>query len=607
VATGGTAYYSKNLSDHAEITVNCNAWNEDVIEFELAEATEGRIKLSYGTQYFLVIDDVKLEYQGGVVTSALTALVTRAQTLNASLNSSNLTAAIGVAETFLQNPTTQDDVTTQVETLYTAMANALAATTTPVDITAAYLENASFETGKIDPWNWTSAKGTVGETVNTDSKPFYDGQNVVEFTTTGTNGLTQTITHLPAGYYALDAKLNGKAFLKVGTSSTLKQGGTDYLFLRVHPAICQTASMGEVTVGANASVAFRVDNFRLFYGKDEASLQALLLQDVLADGQAVIAMSQFASVTGSERTALQTALQGTDIDAINTAVNALVSAKDSYDKWAKAKTTAAGYTAEAYPYGSAALYEEIQTLCGTAVESATHAATLASELETACFNYYVSNYYCEGVEGRVDHTGSIAGANASGSTIPAAWTVENMEIRTDKTWTDPKTKAADKVVYGVTDAHYRTSKDNTSSMSVTLSNMPAGNYVLCVVTNGSSAVKPSVLVDNTEVGTLSCTGSAKYGTGWIENAVAFSKSAAGDMKLSVQYTGTANYQRWYFDNVRLYQLPSGTSSIDENVAAAGDSEPLYYDIQGRRIGQPAKGLYIVRSADGKVINKVLLK
>jgi hypothetical protein len=112
VDVNGTEYFSKNRSTNKEITLNSNKWNNDIIEFELTQTTTGHFQVSYGIQYFLVIDDVKLEYQGGVITTSLQTVVDKAQTLNGMLNDANLSDAIQTAQNFISNPTTQDDVAT---------------------------------------------------------------------------------------------------------------------------------------------------------------------------------------------------------------------------------------------------------------------------------------------------------------------------------------------------------------------------------------------------------------------------------------------------------------------------------------------------------------
>jgi len=551
-----------------------NAWDQDVLDIELTEPTTGRFQICYGSSYYVIVDDLKLEFFGGVVTTNLANAINKANALNAELNNSELAAAIETSQALLSDPTDQEEVDNQTEALYTAMAAALAATTEPVNITAAYLENPSFETG-IAPWTWVSATGNVGEPINTESTPFIDGKNILEFTSSGTNGISQTISHLPAGYYIIDAKLNQKAFLKIGPGSgTLIQGGKDALFLRVHPSAYNLTADGELTVGAQASVAYRVDNFRLFYGKDEASLLNVLLQDVKADAQAIVAMSKFDIVTGEERTNLLTAIDGTDIDAINTAANAFITATDSYNNFEKARNAAAAYTQEAYPYAKEEIFQQIQTLMATSPTSAANAQEMATQLNEACFNYYVSNSYCEGVANAIDYTGNIVAANATGTNVATAWHKLNMGIRTDKTaWVNPKTSESDKNVYGVTSDYYSTSNGKNSYLWQTISGLPKGKYVLSVTYMSATSVSPEVTVNDEKVGNLTGVGmygGGVYGGGWVDNVITFDKADDGDMKLQLQYTGTANYQEWYFDNLRLFRIDAEEPQDEPEYGIVGD-------------------------------------
>lgn len=569
-----------------------NAWDQDIMDIELTQPTTGRFQICYGSSYYVIVDDIKLEYAGGVVTTALANAVAKATALNAELDDSDLAAAISAAQDFIGDPTSQEDVDSQVATLYAAMSAALAATTTPVDITAAYLENPSFEAG-IAPWTWAGVSGNVAEPTNTESVPFIDGKNILEFATSGTNGINQTVGHLPAGYYAIDAKLNKKAFLKLGPGTgTLLQGGTDPLYLRVHPAVYNLTEEGELTIGAQASTAYRVDNFRLFYGKDEASLLEVLLQAVKADGQAVAGMSQYAIVTGEERASLLTAIDGTDIDAINTAIDRFVAAKDSYTALKKAKETAAKYNKDDYPYGSADIYQQIQTLLATDPTSAAHAEEMTGELNTACFDYYVSNAYCEGVANVKDYTASIVAANATGTAVATAWHKLNMEIRTDKTaWVNPKTNEADKNVYGVTADYYRNSNGKNSYFWQTISSLPKGKYVLSVTYMAPQGVSASVTINDSPIGSLTGIGmysGGLYGGGWVENVITFDKDDDADMKLQLQYTGTANYQEWYFDNLRLYRIDAEPAEQESVYGVVGDFSDWDTDLM---MSQTEQGTY----------------
>lgn len=578
-----------------------SAWDTDVIELELTEPATGRFQLSYGASYFVVVDDIKLKYNGGIITTALLNVISKAHVLNAKLNNADLALAIGDAEAFAANPTSQEDVPLQVETLYSAMGTALIASEGVVDITDVYVDNPSFETGKIDPWAWGGVAGSIHEPTNEDSKPYIDGVNVVEFdTSSGTKKLTQTIPYVPAGCYAIDAKLCQKAFMLLGTNRTSCTGGSGTLYLRAHPAIYTAAEAGELTIGAEYSSSYRIDNFRLFYGKDEASLLATLLETVKADALAVSAMTEFDAITGSERTNLMTAIEGTDSEAINTALNNFVAAKDNYNRFAKAKENAAPYNAENYPYASKELLEQIQNILALDAASSVQAQSLTTELNEACTNVYYSNAYCDGVE-KTDYTDQIVGAKATSEGIDAAWTNTSsyMTIVTDLgSWTNPKTQTTDNTVYGVTTDYYRACANKTSAMQQTIANMPAGKYVVAITAKTTSDTPITVKVNSLEIGSLTGNGTTSAAA-WVEGVFTYEKATDGNMILRIECTPTANYKKWGFDNVRLYYLGNGTGI--QQVNGNAKKEHVAYDLSGRRVAQPKKGLYII---DGqKVVKK----
>lgn len=595
LTSDGTEYFSKKKM------FSSSAWDTDVIEIELTASTKGRFQLTYGASYFVTIDDLKLEYEDGVVTTSLVNLISKAQTLNEKLSNTDLSTAITAAQAFVDNPTTQDDVNIQLETLYGAMATALSATTEVVDITDVYVENASFETGSIDPWEWGDVIGAVNEPSNADSKPYIDGQNVVEFTSNGNNAFSQTATHLPAGFYAVDAKLNLKAYLVVGNSQTLCQGGSDALYLRVHPAVYEATEAGDVVLAAQSSSSFRIDNFRLFYGKDEASLLATLLQSVKDDAQAVMGQTQFANITGQELTNLLNAIEGTDANAINTALKTFVAAKDNYNRFVKAKENAASYNSTNYPYASQEIHEQIQNILNTAPSSSTQALSLTNELSEACTNLYYSNAYCDGVD-KTDYTANVLGANASGTSINSAWTNSNsyMTVVTDMgSWTNPKTSETDKNVYGVVTSYYQASANKTSSLQQTVKNLPAGKYVVAITAKSPTDTPIIVKANSMEIGSLEGAGSYASSS-WVEGVFGFEKATDANLILRIEFTPTANYKKWAFDNVRLYRLADGGDGI-ETVDVNNRENGVIYDLSGRRVAQPQKGLYIVNGK--KLIRK----
>ena len=572
-----------------------DTWCQEVLEIELTKVTKGRFQISYGTPYFVVVDDIKLEYFDGVITTALSNVLVKAKALNVELNSSTLSSAIATAEAFIANPTDQDDVEPQVTALKNAMAAALTASTQPVNITAAYVENASFESGD----QWWDGYGYAQEPINELSLTYIDGNNIYDYTSAGTNTLYQTLENMPAGYYLLDAKLNRKAQLVVNTKRTDCTGGLEHVFLRVHAAVQQLTTAGQLKIGSRGDVAYKIDDFRLFYAKDEASLLALELAAVKADATAILNGSEFASVTGSERTALSTAINGTDIAAINTGVNNLVTAAIAYPKLEKAKQNAAVYTMADYPYALKSYYDQIQALIDTEATTAENALEMATQLDNLCFQFYVSNFYCEGVE-----------KNDLTESMPTSYGGYNMASRSDiKGWKNPKTGSTPTAVLGVKSDYPKTSSEAASYLRIQLpTSIPEGTFVISMTMMGSTNLpidvylsKSSTTLDS-KIGTIVGHGTAsggKYGVGWNDYAVQFNRTSA-DNYIFLYCKPTENYKEWYVGNFRLYQLTylTGIETVENSVKRTRNT---YYDLQGRRIAKPAKGLYIL---NGK---KVFLK
>ena len=604
VANNGTEYFNENRSDNKEITLNSNVWNEETIFFELTEPTTGHFQVSYGIQYFVVVDDIRLEGETGIITSGLQKVVNKATALNTELSSSDLSTAISNAETVIANPTDQDAVTAQISTLYSAMATALSAATGVVNITSAYLENPSFEAERMKPWEWGASSGNIAEAGEMYA-PYIDGVKMVDCASGGT--ILQTISHLPAGFYAVDAKLNGSSWLILGKSTddkTICTGGKDPVFLRYHPNIYQLTEPADIIVGVNGSGKYHADDFRLFYGKDAASLEARLLTDVKTDAQAILNNESFNAVTGSERTDIQTALEGNDYKTINTKINTFITSLDKYNALTKKKGEAVNYTQAIYPYASASLFADIQTIVNTAATSATNATELTTQLDGLYFQVYVSNAYCEGVD-CTDYTANIKDANAT--TEATGWAAQNMAILTlgsSKAWKNPKTSENDNIVFGTsTSYNYNTAEKKALILKQTLQGLPAGKYVLSMTMMSSTNLNVYVFFNGQQIGTMVGKGTAsggKYGVAWNDYTFEFTKTGDDAQPLQIQCTPPNNYTKeFYIDNFRLYLLNTATGI--QNVQRTATDSQAIFDLQGRRIAQPGKGLYIV---NGK---KVIIK
>jgi len=87
-----------------------------------------------------------------------------------------------------------------------------------------------------------------------------------------------------------------------------------------------------------------------------------------------------------------------------------------------------------------------------------------------------------------------------------------------------------------------------------------------------------------------------FGKGWNNYNIDFEVNPAEGENEDVKITVAANAQagsQWYsFTNFRLTQLADGTQTGIDAVEAAEDADAPYYDLQGRRVINPEKGIYI---------------
>ena len=87
-----------------------------------------------------------------------------------------------------------------------------------------------------------------------------------------------------------------------------------------------------------------------------------------------------------------------------------------------------------------------------------------------------------------------------------------------------------------------------------------------------------------------------FAKGWYENEVMATTTAAATMKLGIKATKSATAYWTCFDNFRLYfygkhsqEVITGISTIEDATTNAGQA---VYDLSGRRVSKPSRGLYI---------------
>ena len=568
IANDGTKYLSKKL------TFNSNAvdesgtvikdgdgnlthiWDTDVVEILLPAPTKGHFQLSYGAGFYTLADDVTVEYEARVITTALEKQLAKAKGLSTVFNDSDpeLSAAIQAAEDFIANPTTQDDVDNQIQLLVNAMKTALENSFEPVDLSTSYVENFSFESGKAEPW--------IGDNIATATpspyavvKPVIDGTYYGYFYSTATKWqIMQTITGLPEGYYYVEALLEGSSPVKLVLNDTeteaTPQSSSDF---SKHFGQTVFVDGGTITMGLKADANFSFDAIRLIFCTDEDMLSENVYNTVVADATAVLNAEANAIITGEERTALQNAIEATEgsytdlIDAINAAVSAFAASKADYQKFETAKTNAAAYTLDTYPYADPA----IQNLCATVATSASDAVRLSQALPAACEQLVDSHYNLEGVTDKVDYTAQLVN-----------WTLNGLQADTD----------SGEGYYTHTQELYE-SNPAEGSMELTLT-LPAGKYAfVCDARAGYYAI-PTLYANDEAIAVLPHSGMTVYQSGvgyvpgWKKDIYSFELAGDGDLTLKVGITFTTNYPDYYhaefgIGNMQLFKVADITEVTEQ--------------------------------------------
>jgi len=619
VANDGTKYFSTGRDEGSDLYFKTNKWNTEVIKIQLTEAITGRFQLNYGNNYYVAIDNLTLEYENKIITDELDAAIEKADKLYTAIGgNTQLASAIETASNYAANPTSQDGVTTEAGKLYAAMGEALKTVTAPVEITAVYVENASFEMDKMDKWESTLEQLSLPDgSVSTEyiKGDYYAG---LSYGSTAKPKLSQLIKNLPEGFYIMDAKVQGSGDLVLGGAKTTCTGGStaNGLFLRTCTAVLNSAG-GDLTIGMESNKTINIDDIRLFYGPSETSLLERVHKDVKTDAEAIIAKSTYANVTGSERTEAEAYVNaesvenlGVLIGYINSTVNTFASAKDNYDNLAKAKTKVATFTNEAYPFAKAELHEKLQQLITADVANATEANAAADGINAYADSIYTSNAYAEGVPNRTDYSAKVLGGTLQGTSINTAWQISNMGVRTDLTknnaYVDPKTHETVKVVMGTKSDYYNSGAGQTAYMQQTIADLPAGKYVFAAKMMAYQGLNVNVKIGGLTRGTYTGVGKiggGKLGAGWNELVFGFEKATDGNVIMRIEDEANTQYKEWFINDIRIYGYSEDHNpEVDGiSVVTTARQNNQYYDLQGRRVAQPTKGLYII---GGK---KVLVK
>ncbi len=305
-------------------------------------------------------------------------------------------------------------------------------------------------------------------------------------------------------------------------------------------------------LGSAAMPHLFIDNVKVTYTSPIAAAYQKY-QDALSAANAAIANTDYDNVTGSERTALQNAIDATPeqtkeayngaADALDAARAAFVAAKANYDAFVAAKAT----FVPDLTYAAAAKKTTLEEAIAATATSSDDAATKAAAITTALRAYYESHAKAEGVNDAVDYSSAVADANAEPNT---GWT-NGVGTNQGQSYTNSDGTTTAKYLDGGWAQNAAANIDMTRTVEI-----PAGKYLLTVKARGA--------VDLTEY-TLSIAGetinlphanggsNGVFGNGWEDASIEF-ESDGKAQTLEIIAKSELNQQWFSMNDFRLVCL-----------------------------------------------------
>ena len=334
--------------------------------------------------------------------------------------------------------------------------------------------------------------------------------------------------------------------------------------------------------GSSAMPHLFIDGVKVTYTSPIAAAYQRY-QNALTAANDAISNSDYVNVTGNEKTALQDAIAATPeatkegyntaADNLDTAREAFVNAKDSYDAYVAAK--AITYD-DNLPYASADKKSALDTALNGTPNTAEDAASKAAAITTALRAYYESNALAEGVEGAVDMTDKVSAANADTNT---GWT-NGIGTNQGQGYTAADGTVAAKYLDGGWAQNAGADIDMTRSVEI-----PAGKYLLTVTARGAAALDEYTLSIGGVTVNLPKNGGngGVFGNGWDDVSVEFETDGSAQT-LEVKATSTASQQWMSINRFRLVRLELFTEMANEEDYAAltaaieaAEAKPLGFD------------------------------
>ena len=463
------------------------------------------------------------------------------------------------------------------------------------DVTAQYLTNADFSSTE----GWTEVlsgeyrdfgNGLIGEyTVRFSPATVDETHLATEYCfgfecrwSTNYSSCTQTTKELPAGIYKLEydvENVNGSTsaanyenrFTVTIGETAIEDASTEWMKAKsswtthmikftLTEATAATISLGYGTgsnnTSANNTPAIYVSHLKLKYYESESALLQEEMQEEIAEAQALLADDTYAAITGEERSALQTAANGTDLEALKTAIATFKAAKADYDAFKAAQELASTID---LPY---ALPSKKPAVANMAPTNAADAKEKATGIYTSLRAYYESNALAENEADAINMTEKIQNPDATDGNNGWTWTGNKNNPRNNESWTD----ANGKNDYMYFDGGDWGSTGWTTTMSQKLT-LPAGKYLLTAKGRAAENVTLTMAVGEATV-ELPHVGNAGnvFDRGWNDGYVVFSNPDGEEVEILIKATTAGQYEWFSVGDFRLMQLE------EFSVEMAGEAE-----------------------------------
>ena len=315
---------------------------------------------------------------------------------------------------------------------------------------------------------------------------------------------------------------------------------------------------------------------------NDANIALIAYNVALGNAQTIITDDNYANVTGSEKTALQEAIDadGTldktnkdDIEAattaLNDAVNAFTNAKDSYNALAAINATIENL--ETLPYADSSK----KPSSNVTANSASDAEAKTTSQTTALRAYYESNAMAEGVTGSENMTISDPNMevtyNSTNHTF-GAWQVFSQTDGTIslKTENDQPLTDSEGNKYKYADIW---KSDNNGGIKQSI-NLPAGKYLLTVAGRAQNATDATFVLfagnNSIDIPRMDNTGGV-FGNGWNDVSLQFNVLTQSDVEIGV-VSGNGKTMWWGATRFRLVKLESPVVISENSTDIPGAAE-----------------------------------